>query len=159
MGVGKRGVRTSAAAAGRSRFETVSVGELTVTVMAPGFPSRSQSVSVAPGGTTSLDFALAALVIPRVPLSGTVTGQVTSGTGAAIAGATVSVPGTSLSATTDESGNYRLTGVAAGDQSLTVTVAGFLDQTRTVSVTAGATTTLNFSLTPLRVIVPRIPGS
>jgi hypothetical protein len=155
--------------AGTYRFATVAVGQLTVRVAASGFLSQSQSVIVSAGATATLNFSLSPLLIrpvpppvPRLPLTGTVSGRVTSSTGTAIGGATVSVSGTSLSATTDASGNYTIGGVAPGTYTVTASASGFLDQAQTVSVTAGATATLNFSLSPLLIRpvpppVPRLP--
>jgi hypothetical protein len=67
----------------------------------------------------------------------------------------VTVQDTTLSATTDATGAYRLTGVAPGTLTLTASAAGFAARSQAVSVTVGATATLDFSLTPIVVIGPR----
>src|SRR5262249_32008292 len=77
----------------------------------------------------------------------TITGHVTnSSTGAALAGATVSYSGGST--TTDSSGNYTLSNVPTGSVSVTASLTGFASQTSSVTVSSGATLTLNFSLAP-----------
>jgi hypothetical protein len=89
--------------------------------------------------------------------TGAVTGTVTSASGgAAISGATVTDSG-GASATTNGSGVYTLSGLAAGSHTLTAAAAGFTTSTaQTASVTAGQTTPgVNFSLTP----TPTLPKS
>ena len=64
-----------------------------------------------------------------------------------LVGATVSYSGGST--TTNSSGAYTLTNVPAGTAiTVTVTEAGYASASQTATTTAGATTTLNFSLLP-----------
>jgi phosphatidylinositol-3-phosphatase len=72
---------------GTYTLDMVPEGSYTVSVSAPGYTTQSAPVSVAPGATTTQDFAL-------VAQPGTITGTVTdSVTSSAIAGATVSFGG------------------------------------------------------------------
>src|SRR5262249_35833914 len=108
-----------------------------------GFASQTSSVTVSSGVTSTLNFSLA----PSSSSPGTISGRVSdSSTGAALAGATVSYSGGST--TTDSSGNYTLSNVAAGTVSVTASINGFTSQTGSVTVSSGAPSTLNFSLTP-----------
>jgi hypothetical protein len=82
--------------------------------------------------------------------TGTVSGAVKDiETSAAISGATVTINGTSLSGTTDASGNYTIADVPVGDYTVTASATGYDSQSSTSeTVNANATTTVDFSLTP-----------
>jgi iron complex outermembrane receptor protein len=72
--------------------------------------------------------------------TGTVTGTVVSeSTGVPMEGAEVTISGTALSATVDESGRFTITGVAPGTYTVDVTLAGFLGSSAEVTVGDGAT--------------------
>src|SRR5262245_914212 len=78
--------------------------------------------------------------------TGSISGNVTdSVTGAAIAGATISGPG---STTTDPAGNYQFASVAAGTYLLIASASGYQNSSSTVTVTNGANSMQNFALTP-----------
>lgn len=78
--------------------------------------------------------------------TGSITGTVTdASTGQPVAGATVSVPGQSL--TTGSDGSYTLAGLPAGSYQVTVSDYGYQNATATVTVTAGQATTENTQLT------------
>ena len=86
--------------------------------------------------------------------NGTLAGTVTdSGSGAAVAGATVSYSGTgpagpvSGSATTDGSGHYSVAGIAVTSYSMTAQAGGYQSQSATATVGGGSMTTQNFALT------------
>src|SRR5690606_35796124 len=77
-------------------------------------------------------------------LAGTVSD---SGSGQPIPGAQVIVGGTSLGAVTDDQGRYTVARVPAGSHVVQVRSIGFMQrEVPGVTVTAGATTTLNVSL-------------
>ena len=81
--------------------------------------------------------------------NGTVTGTITNArTGATLSGATVA--GTGFSTTTDSNGNFTLTGVPPGPQTLTVSRSGFSTTMKAVTVMAGETVSAGtIALTPL----------
>ena len=82
---------------------------------------------------------------PPPPGSGTIAGKITNiSTGAAVSGTTVSYSGGS--ATSDASGNYTLSNVAAGTYKVTATHTGYLARSSNVTVTSNTTTTANFAL-------------
>lgn len=63
-----------------------------------------------------------------------------------VQGAQVTIQGSQLGALTDEEGQYRITGVPAGEQSVRVRLLGYRAATRTVTVTSGETVTADFEL-------------
>ncbi|HEY4131452.1 MAG TPA: SusC/RagA family TonB-linked outer membrane protein [Gemmatimonadaceae bacterium] len=79
--------------------------------------------------------------------TGVVRGTVTdSATGRGVAGAQVRIIGTVQGASTNETGQYFLRGVPAGNAQVSAQRLGFAPLQRQVSVRAGDTTTVNFSL-------------
>jgi subtilisin family serine protease len=83
------------------------------------------------------------------PTTGTVSGTVTSSQGGAISGATVAVNGLSLTATTNSSGQYTISNVPAGSQTVTASATSFQNSQQSITVTAGQTVSANFTLTPV----------
>jgi photosystem II stability/assembly factor-like uncharacterized protein len=118
----------------------IPVGTYTITVSATGFTTQSKTATVNTGQTTTVNFTLSA-----GGGTGTLSGTVVNiSTNAAISGATVSFSGGST--TTNSSGFYQFTNVAAGTYNVTASHTGFFSSTQSATVTAGATTTLNFKL-------------
>ncbi|HTK53142.1 MAG TPA: TonB-dependent receptor [Gemmatimonadaceae bacterium] len=78
--------------------------------------------------------------------TGSVAGRVTSAQGAPLAGVQVTVAGTALGAVTHDSGQYVITRVPVGTQTIRARLIGFRPQTQSVSVTSGSRTTQNFSM-------------
>jgi hypothetical protein len=81
----------------------------------------------------------------------TVTGTVTNaGSGAPLAGATVGTDSASITTTTDSNGNFTLTGVPPGPQTLAVSRSGFSPATKAVTMVAGTSVSAGaIALTPL----------
>jgi hypothetical protein len=75
------------------------------------------------------------------PGMGTIIGQVTDEDGNPIAGATVTVEGTDITATTNETGWYVLENVPEGDHTLVITHPDYDTQEMNVTVTEGETET------------------
>ncbi len=73
--------------------------------------------------------------------SGTIVGTVRGPTGDALSNVSITVAGMNLSATTDTSGDYRLSRVPAGDQTIVYSYIGLGAVTAVVKVTAGQTVT------------------
>lgn len=77
---------------------------------------------------------------------GVVAGTVTDDAGAPLAGAQVSIVGLDIGTLVNEAGRYRVAGVPAGEQTVRVTLLGYGEATRAVTVNAGQTTTADFAL-------------
>ena len=80
--------------------------------------------------------------------TGTLSGTVRDAAGKRLKNATVVAEGTSLSATTNTLGKYRLTRVPAGKVTVTAFLEGYTPQRKTVTVRKNTTTTVNFILSP-----------
>lgn len=138
--VGYGGGTATTDASGSYTLTGVPAGTVQLVASASGFQSVTQSVTVNGGATTTANFTLAA-----APAGGTVTGKITNvSNGAALAGATVSWSGGST--TSNASGIYTLSNVAAGTQNITASANGYLPRTLAANVTGGATSTLNIPL-------------
>ena len=83
-----------------------------------------------------------------VMLQGTITGQVVGAENQQpLGGAQVLVEGTGVGALTNQAGQFTLTEVPAGEQTVAVQLLGFARATQTVQVTSGETVNLNFEIT------------
>lgn len=79
--------------------------------------------------------------------SATIVGTITdAATRIPLANAQVVVVGTRLGAMADPSGGFRITGITPGTFTLSARLIGYAQQTRTVTLTAGQTDTVNFAL-------------
>ncbi len=129
---------TTTDSTGTYKIPNLATGTVRVRASAPGFGDAEAGAFLRPGETETISLAL--------PLrSGTIAGKVTSAwTGAALAGATVAFSGGSTS--TDANGNYSFTSVASGTYTLTATKTGYVSNSITVLLSAGATATANIKL-------------
>ena len=97
----------------------------------------------------SIAFAFALLLLPGLAWAqqGAITGTVTEAeTGNPLPGATVQVPDEGAGAATGSDGQYRITGVPAGQQTIRVTFVGYQAAERTLNVPADGTVRANFQL-------------
>lgn len=97
----------------------------------------------------SLVFGILLLLLPGLVWAqqGTVTGTVTEAeTGDSLPGATVQVVDEGTGTASNAEGQYRITGVPAGEQTLRVSFVGYQAQERTVDVPDGGTIRVNFQL-------------
>jgi len=136
--VAAAGLTTSTAADGSYALNNLPAGQTTIKASLTGFQSGSTTVTVVAATTT------AAPAITLVSGSGSITGNVKSTSGAAIAGASVGFGGGTTA--TDANGNYTLTGVPVGTVQLVASASGFQSVTQSVTVSGGATSTANFTL-------------
>jgi iron complex outermembrane receptor protein len=91
------------------------------------------------------------LVLPLVVLAednGTVRGVITDNGGEALVGANVYLQGTTLGSSTDEDGAYFIMDVPAGTYTAVAAYLSYKTEMESVDVSAGETTTQNFSLSP-----------
>ena len=136
------GGSTTTDANGNYTLSNVAAGTYSVTASHSGYNNQTNSVTVASGTTATLNFQLTAGATGPGTIKGTVTNV--SNPGEAVAGTTVSYSGGST--TTDTNGNYTLTNVAPGTYSVKASHTGWFAQTKSVTVTSGTTSTLNFAL-------------
>ena len=100
----------------------------------PILQGKSTPVTLTAGKAASVEVVLA-----ENTTTGTVTGTVINEvTAAPLSNATVTVAGRGLSTTTDSTGNFTLPGVPQGPQTLTVSLSGFNNATKAVTVVAKA---------------------
>jgi len=143
------GTSATASTDALGRFSiTQPAGTFTATITAGGYQSATTAQFTTQPGQT---YPLGTITLTAIPA--TVTGTVTSSTGGAVAGATVTAIGgptgqrnrlaaqSTNSTTTDASGNWTLS-LAAGTYSFTIAKSGF-GTTTTADVTLGAGTTFS----------------
>jgi len=94
------------------------------------------SVTVAASQTTVQDITFTS--------GGTLTGQVTGAS--PVSGATVTIEENGRQATTNDSGNYTITGINTGSYTVNASALGHADAQATVQITEGSVTTQNFAL-------------
>lgn len=139
-------ITTSSAANGTYTLANVNAGAATVTASLAGYQTSTDNVTVTAGATTSANFTL-----NPSGSTGTVTGKVTNiSNGAGLSGATVKWNNTAVS--TNSSGVYTIANVSSGTQTLTGSATGYLTRNGEVTVTGGATSTLNFQLATAGII-------
>ncbi|PQJ34660.1 hypothetical protein BSZ35_08660 [Salinibacter sp. 10B] len=85
-------------------------------------------------------------LIASAQSTGVVQGTVTDGQERPLPGANVAVQRLQRGAATQADGSYRIDGLAPGEYTLRVSLVGFAAKTATVTVEAGETTTLNFTM-------------
>jgi YD repeat-containing protein len=141
---------TTTAANGTYTLSSLAPGSYDVKFAASGFGTLLRAAqSVTASGTTTVNASLSS--------TGTISGSVTQTDGiTGISGATVSAiqNGETIgSGTTTSTGSYSIPNLTAGTYAVQVTASGYSTQTQTgISVTAGVTTTTNFTMTGQSVI-------
>ena len=136
---------------------TISVpnGSHTLTASAAGYSSNTATTAVNNGSQSNVNIALAPTSIP----THTVSGQVTdSAINAPIAGATVTIQGTALIATTDSNGDYTISSVPNGSHIIEVSMAGYAPDSDTVTVSGADKTNVDFALVPFSGVTYSIFG-
>jgi len=132
----------------------IAAGTYQIAASASGFNASTMTASLASGGTVNQNLVLTAASSQppppppnTTPTTGTVNGQVfKDDTTVPLVGATIAYSGGST--VTNSAGNYTLANVLAGSLKMTASISGYTSASQTTAVTAGATTSANFSLTP-----------
>ena len=99
----------------------------------------------------ALAVLLAALCIPLLSANAQTTGSVRgrvidARSGRPVTDAAVTISGTSLGSVSNQAGDYVINGVPEGARSVVIRRIGYLRQTRSITVGAGAATQVNFSM-------------
>src|SRR5690606_20663165 len=92
----------------------------------------------------SLFLFLAMLTNLAFAQTGSISGQVIDETNEPVIGASILLSGTTIATSTDENGNYTLSGVPAGNQTLIIRYIGYLNQEQQILVSGN--NTLNIQL-------------
>jgi hypothetical protein len=87
------------------------------------------------------------------PATGSINGKVLDRSGRAVAGAELTIPGSTLRVETDDTGEFRLKNVPAGELQVRVRRIGFKPDTSMISVLAGQTIPLMIALQALPVVL------
>lgn len=119
-------------ASGNYTMTDVPTGPQVILASAPGYYAKLAVVTVTADQTVTQDFAL-------TPQVGTVTGIVFDNFSQPVVGATLTVAGTNITATTDADGRYTLSDVPVGTQTLNVSATGLRSAQATVNVIANET--------------------
>ncbi len=128
--------------AGAYRFERVPAGTLQIMTVKPVYKEASTKVQLAAGATADIPIALEPIT------TGTVRGTVTDAdTGQAIAGATISVG--RLGVTSNNSGDYVISNVPAGDIELGASATLFEPGSADAVLAAAGEFQVDFALTPI----------
>jgi len=138
------GTNLSATSGGDGSYtlSNLPAGAQTLNASKSGFRSATAQVTVTGGQTVTQDISL-------TPGAGTVTGVVrNAATGQPLSGATITVAGTNLAATSGGDGSYTLANVLAGAQTLNASATGFITTQVQINVTDGQSVTQNLSLSP-----------
>lgn len=134
------GGSTTTNSSGVYSFSNVPGSTQTFTASANGYLSRSSTITV--NGTTTLNFQLST--------AGQIAGKVTTSSGAPVAGATVTMTGgviaTTVTVTTNSTGNYISGWVPIGSYAVTASATGLATTSATTTVNTGATSTVNISM-------------
>jgi hypothetical protein len=106
--------------------------------------------------------SMAALVIAATPVSGqthtgTIVGVVTSlPARQPLGGARVEIAGTDRRATTDSTGNFRISGLPGGSFTVEMRAIGYEAVAMAVSIAAGGTARVDFAFSPIVVALPSV---
>ncbi len=140
------GGSTTSNTSGNYQLSNVPPGDHRVTAAKNGFANAEHNALVTAGSNVTLNFSLAA--------PGALSGRVTDATnGQALTGVTVAANGSSV--LSNASGDFDLTGLAAGVVQVSFAATGFHSQDRALTILPNQTTNGDTALTPLD---PRILG-
>ena len=127
---------------GTYELNNVPAGQQSLRASATGFSPRQVQFNVVGGQIATQDISL-------LPLTGTLRGYVINAfNGQPIAGASVSVKGTNLAATSGGDGSYTIGDIPAGPKTVDAAQAGFFPEQSTVNIVGDQTVTEDFFLTP-----------
>ncbi len=134
--------QTVTTSSGTYSVSNLNNGSYQITASKSGYQSQTKSGTVPAGGSLTVNFQLVQLA------SSSITGRVTNSvSGGGVSGASVSCSGPgSGSATSDASGYYTISGLVSGSYQVSASKIGYLSQTKSATVAAGGSATVNFQL-------------
>lgn len=134
------GTAVSTNSSGIYTIANATAGSQSLTGSATGYLARSATVNVVSGGSATLNFQLATAGLIKVTAS--------NSAGLADAGASVTIKGgvinTTFNGKTNSSGAYSTSWTPVGSYTITISESGHTTQTKSATVSAGATTTVHF---------------
>jgi sugar lactone lactonase YvrE len=134
---------------GQFSIAGLAVGAFSAQISANGYDGASLSGSLTAGNNEAGVVRLSAPVEPPTLTSSTVSGTITAGQpAAAVAGATVSIKGTALVATTDGNGRYTISGIATQSFEVDVSAPGYIGQSALMPGPGFGDYTASFTLNP-----------
>jgi hypothetical protein len=135
------GGSTTTNTSGVYTLANVGAGSQSITAARSGYLTRSATVNVTSGTTSTLNIAIAT--------AGKITAKVVSPSGAVVSGATVTIKGgaiaTTVTGTTGTTGLLTTTWIPVGTYTVTIAKTGHTTQTKSATVTSGVTTTVTFT--------------
>ena len=130
-------------------------GTHVLTASMAGYSDNAATVTVSNGFQSNINIALAPFVAPACTVSGQVTDSVTN---VPLAGATVTIQGTALTATTDSNGDYIINGVPDGTHIVEAIMVGYVSDFDTVTVNGANETGVDFALAPVVLVTYTVSG-
>lgn len=135
------GGSTTSNASGIYTLTSVPAGAQNITAVTTGYLPRTLAATVTGGATSTLNIALAT--------AGKITVKVVSPSGAVVSGATVTIKGgiiaTTVNASTSTTGLFTTNWIPVGTYTVSIAKTGHTTQTKTTTVSSGATVSLTFT--------------
>ncbi|HEY2114054.1 MAG TPA: carboxypeptidase regulatory-like domain-containing protein [Candidatus Angelobacter sp.] len=135
------GGSTTSDTSGIYTLTNVTAGTQNITAVKTGYLSRTLAVGVTGGATSTLNIPIAT--------AGKISVKVVTSSGAAVSGATVTIKGgvisTTVSGSSSSTGLFTTNWIPVGTYTVTVAKSGFTTQSKSTTVSSGATTSLTFT--------------
>jgi hypothetical protein len=135
------GGSTTSNASGIYTLTNVTAGTQNITTVKTGYLPHTLATGVTGGATSTLNIPIAT--------GGKISLKVVTSGGAAVSGATVTIKGgaisTTVSGSSSSTGLFTTNWIPVGTYTVTVAKSGFTTQSKTASVSSGATTSLTFT--------------
>jgi len=135
------GGSTTSDTSGIYTLTNVTAGTQNITAVKTGYLAHTLATGVTGGATSTLNIPIAT--------AGKISVKVVTSSGAAVSGATVTIKGgviaTTVSGSSGSTGIFTTNWIPVGTYTVTVAKSGFATQSKTTSVSSGATTSLTFT--------------
>ncbi|MGZ4860821.1 MAG: carboxypeptidase regulatory-like domain-containing protein [Candidatus Angelobacter sp.] len=135
------GGSTTSNASGIYTLPNVPAGTQNITAVTTGYLSRTLAATVTGGATSTLNIPIAT--------AGKITVKVIAPSGAVVSGATVTIKGgsiaTTVTASTSTTGLFTTNWIPVGTYTVSIAKTGHTTQTKTTTVSSGATVSLTFT--------------